>query len=595
MIFLALSARRPLPWSMALLLFALVTVSGFSLGFTWRQSHRLLVQLQTLYQSGEDSRPRTPPQDYPPDFQAARTASRAIHVKEDNDSSRAPHVGIGEPLHRTGYLYYRPVMAGRGNQMVSFVDAIAWAQHLNRTLVLPPIVEDFQYSYEGHKRPQESKKELVLGNFADYFELQRLQELVPVIDLAQFKHSCPDGIHMRIAWPVLEGKKTKHARGPDRGALNKTTWSGPQVDLKVDERAKDERLEVEKENARVSKHIHGIDTLSVSNISGEELLATNRHQPSCLGIAGKLSPGSFKSSAFLGSYSGANPWQGFQMHNQNFYNIHRHLDPAPGILAEGEWFIQNTIGAEPFIAIHVRRGDFVKGRSRFCNESYAMVRQHSHLDKQVMKFMERIDLGEHALGEEDVKQMAVCPSDMQIALVILSLGIQRVFLAVNQEDAGSLMGALRRLLAAVHEGFFVYRYEPRKGSSFDQRVDLQGAVEQYVSVRASAFVGVSISSWSAFVYQQRAIRYGVGALSTMRWMDFAALQASCQSCPPGGPLPESLQQIAMCNQALGFLQPGEHEVEPHAAASSYSKEAAHGLCKGLGSSCAFLSACSNSH
>ena len=124
---------------------------------------------------------------------------------------------------------------------------------------------------------------------------------------------------------------------------------------------------------------------------------------------------------------------------------------------------------------------------------------------------------------------------------------------MNQEDKSALLSSLSSILG-TNRSVRLFDYQPELGSALKDRIDLQGAVEQHVCIRANAFVGVSISSWSSFVHQQRAVRYGLEDHSSARWMDFALLQMTCRACNVAD-IEIGKGYQAMCNDDKGLGSP----------------------------------------
>uniref|UniRef100_A0A0N4Z089 GDP-fucose protein O-fucosyltransferase 1 n=1 Tax=Parastrongyloides trichosuri TaxID=131310 RepID=A0A0N4Z089_PARTI len=93
-----------------------------------------------------------------------------------------------------GYITYCPCMGRFGNQMEQFLGALSFSKLLNRTLILPPLVE---------YHPGESSA--TMADFENYFQIKPLEEYHRVISMRTFmkdlsKNVWPEEKRFSFCW-----------------------------------------------------------------------------------------------------------------------------------------------------------------------------------------------------------------------------------------------------------------------------------------------------------------------------------------------------------------------------------------------------------
>lgn len=186
----------------------------------------------------------------------------------------------------------------------------------------------------------------------------------------------------------------------------------------------------------------------------------------------------------LGPYS-AHGFQGYSWESSALFRLIRsHVLPSPELRSKAnDYMNQSGLLSTPFLAIHVRRGDYLTSHCRL-----------------------------HKFPSIDY----TCPSNRHIQACIERGSLAHLFVATNIQERKSLQRFLEKAMPSLrvhylNDSFF----EDAKPAKALERATL---IEQWISIHATHWIGNRLSSWSSTVYSGRFMK---GALknSTSWWGD----------------------------------------------------------------------------
>ena len=169
-----------------------------------------------------------------------------------------------------------------------------------------------------------------------------------------------------------------------------------------------------------------------------------------------------------------------------FREIFRHLEPNNKFKEEAQHFIESQLvtGSQGYLAIHVRRGDFLFAR---CKRWKTVA--HRVLNKNY-----------------------VCPSDDHIVDCIKKTNFSKIYLATTLDDRRHMVAMLNKHFPQAK----VYTYVSLRDSISEKDTDVRSIIEQLICEHAHTFIGNYVSTWSSTVFNRRLLK-GVDRSRNHRW------------------------------------------------------------------------------
>nr|ACO10405.1 GDP-fucose protein O-fucosyltransferase 1 precursor [Caligus rogercresseyi] len=344
-----------------------------------------------------------------------------------------------------GYLVFCPCMGRFGNQMDHFLGSLAFAKGLNRTLVLPHLIE-----YPPHRR------ESIQIPFSNYFDVNELSKYAEVVPMDVFMKELSPRI-----WPASKRISFCHSA---RKSLQPSA-----TDLKDDKR--------EACNAKSGNPFgpfwnnFGIDFVG-SELYGRHGLYYDAHNPRELRRWNEVyPPDSWPVLAFTGAPAS------FPIQLQNVH-LHKYLKWTLVLSQKADKWIHENLPNAPFVGIHLRNGVDWK---RACE----LVPKSSSL------FSSPQCLGYHGEFGKLTSDICLPPMDVivkRLKRLVTTIGARSVFIASDSDHS------IHKLQAA---------FKNRLDITFHRLPESNPHMDLIILGKSNHFVGNCVSSFSAFVKRER--------------------------------------------------------------------------------------------